>query len=159
MGTLPVAPAGGVVMRISLVDTKTRLGMVCWLNSTSTSGSKFWPMICTGVPPASGPEPGTMALMVGGMPLTLSTYSKPRVSLPWAPPGLMTVTSTLPRLAGGRVAVSVVASATTTFGDTALPKRTAAPGTNWSPRTTTSRPPSMGPTRGITSATVGVGET
>ena len=73
------------------------------------------------------------------------------------PPSVVTVTSTVPALPGGDTAVKEVAPETVTLEAGTVPNCTAASGVNPVPVMATAVPPALGPTAGLSDATVGTG--
>ena len=71
------------------------------------------------------------------------------------PPGVVTVTSTVPAAPAGEVTVIVVEFTTVTPVPAFAPKFTVAPATKPVPVTVTEVPPAMGPASGETAVTVG----
>ena len=89
------------------------------LNSVPAPGAKPLPAIVTVVPPAIGPVAGLTPVTVGDLYLNTSALTVALV-----PPGPVTVTSALPAVPGGAVAVIEVAELTTKLAAVA-PKWTA----------------------------------
>ena len=111
------------------------------------------PVIVTVVPPATGPAAGVMPVMTGtGSYVNWSAEEDALV-----PPGVMTVTSTVPGACAGETAIRVVAEVTVTLLALEVPKSTVAPVTNPVPVIVTEVPPATGPAVGTMLVTVGTG--
>ena len=105
--------------------------------------TKLVPVIVTGVPPAVGPEEGLTLLTVG---VGVNVYWSAAV-LALVPPGVVTVTSTVPAVPAGAVAVILVALLTVTFAALVGPNLTAAAPVKLVPVIVTVVPPAVGPGR------------
>ena len=119
--------------------------------STVAPETKFVPVIVTIVPPAIGPAAGLTALTVGR---SYPYWSAEEMGL--VPPGVVTVTLTVPGLADGAVAASWVVDLNVTEVAGLEPKSTVAPETKFVPVIVTVFPPAVGPPAGLTLVTVGV---
>jgi hypothetical protein len=109
------------------------------------------PVIVTLVPPASGPADGLTDVTVGIT--SYVNWSEMLVAL--VPPGVVTVTSTVPAVPVGDVAVIELALFTVTPVAAVAPNFTVAPETNPLPVIVTLVPPANGPAEGLTAVTVG----
>ena len=109
------------------------------------------PEIVTLVPPASGPAEGLTAVTVG----TASYVNWSALLVALVPPGVVTVTSTVPAASAGAVAVIAVALLTVTPVAAVVPNFTVAPARNPVPVIVTLVPPANGPADELTAVTVG----
>jgi hypothetical protein len=112
------------------------------------------PVMVTAVPPAAGPVTGFTLLTVGATGAAYVNWSAELVAL--APPGPVTVTSTVPDPAG-EVAVIEVAEFTVTPVAAPPPKATVSPEPKPVPVMVTAVRPAAGPLAGETPLTVGAG--
>jgi hypothetical protein len=103
------------------------------------------------VPPDTGPKFGETAATVGIA--SYVNWSEMLVAL--VPPGVVTVTSTVPAVPVGDVAVIELALFTVTPVAAVVPNLTVAPETNPDPVIVTLVPPATGPAEGLTDVTVG----
>ena len=108
-------------------------------------------MIVTLVPPAVGPAGGLALVTVGGA--TKVNWSAAPVAL--VPPGVVTVTSTVPADSAGAVAVILLELLTVYAPAAVPPKLTAVAPVNPVPVIVTLVPPAVGPDAGLTLVTEG----
>src|SRR5262249_47327614 len=116
---------------------------------------KLVPVIVTLVPPATGPEFGATVATVGARPRFVN-------SLVWVPlcvSALVTVTSTMPAVCAGVVAVIVVLLTTVTPVAAVPPIVTVAPAAKPVPVIVRAVPPLIEPDGGDTLVTAGAGAT
>src|SRR5271166_1270298 len=112
------------------------------------------PVIATDVPPVCGPSSGSSAVTDG----TGSYVKRSAGPVAVMPPGVVTVTSTVPAAAAaGEVAVICVGDSTCTAVASVEPKLTVELFVKWVPVILTSVPPVSGPSAGWMLATVGPG--
>ncbi len=71
------------------------------------------------------------------------------------PPGVVTVTSTIPAACAGTLALTCVADTNSNVGDAVAPNFTEKPWTKFVPWITTTFPPAVEPALGVTLLTVG----
>jgi hypothetical protein len=114
---------------------------------------KSVPVMVTEVPPAVGPEFGTIEVTVGGG-TKVNWSAAPAAEVP---SGVVTVTSTVAAAWAGDVAVIWVAESTVNEVAATAPKWTALVPVNWVPVMDTVVPPAIGPELGTTEVTVGAG--
>ena len=148
MSTVPL-PAGEVaVTEVELFSVKLVAAVLP--NFTAVAPVKFLPVTVTEVPPASGPEVGLTAEMEGtGIYANLSADHAELV-----PPGVVTLTSTVP-LPAGEVAVMVLELLTVKLVAAVLPNLTAVAPVKAVPVMVTEVPTPAGPEVGLTEVTVG----
>ena len=149
--TVAAACAGEVAV-IWVSETTAKVVAAVKPKSTAVAAVKPVPVMVTGVPPAAGPALGATELTVG----TGAKYLK------WSdgevaevPPGVMTVTSTVPGACAGEVAVIWVAETTVKLEAAVAPKWTAVAPVKPVPVMVTEVPPAVGPVVGATELTVG----
>jgi hypothetical protein len=109
-------------------------------------------VIVTAVPPASGPAAGATPVTTGSGKVNVKRSAE---LVPEGPPGVVTVTSTVPASPAGEVAVTLVSLATVNEVAAVLPKLTAVAPVNAVPVTVTTVPPATGPEMGEILVTVG----
>ena len=144
-------PAGEVAV-IFVADSASSEVALVEPNSTSLAPVRFVPVIVTVVPPAAGPLVGSTLVTVGaGM---YVNWSPEPVEL--VPPGVLTVTSTVPEPAG-EVAVTCVADSAFTPLALVEPNLTSLAPVRFVPVIVTVVPPAAGPLVGSTFVTVGAG--
>ena len=147
-------PAGVVaVIWVALTTVNDVAGVVPKL--TAVAPVRLVPVIVTLEPPAAGPDDGLTAVTVGaGVGATYVNSSAELVAL--VPPGVVTVTSTVPDPAG---LVAVIWVALLTVNDVAgvVPKLTAVAPVRLVPVIVTVFPPAVVPDDGLTPVTVGAG--
>jgi hypothetical protein len=122
-------------------------------NVTADAAEKLEPVMTTEVPPVNGPADGLTDDIAG---ISLYVNQSPVVSR-LIPPGVVTLTLTIPALPAGEVQYSFVPLETATFVAETPPKVTVAPATKPVPVTVTVTPPAVGPALGETEDTVGTG--
>lgn len=121
-------------------------------NNTPDAPVNPVPVTVAVVPPVVGPRSGLTAVTVGG---GLYVYSS-ATEVALVPPGVVTVTSTVPISPAGDTQVRVDALVTWTSVADAMPNETVvAPLTNPEPLIVTVCPPAAGPLLGLTDVTVG----
>jgi hypothetical protein len=121
---------------------------------TAVEPVKLVPVIVTGVAVVLGPELGLTPVTVGAGGTVYVNWSAALVAL--VPPGVVTVTSTVPIVPAGAVAVMLVGLLTVKVAAVA-PKSTAVAPANPLPPTVTDVVPVLGPEVGLRPVTVGVG--
>jgi hypothetical protein len=152
--TVPV-PAGVVAMIAVALATVNELAAVP-PNLTAVAPVRLVPVIVTLLPPAAGPDDGDTPVTVGaGVGATYVNWSALEVAL--VPPGVLTVTSTVPALCAGLVAVIWVALLTVNELAGLEPKLTATAPLRLAPVIVTLVPPAVEPDDGETPVTVGAG--
>jgi hypothetical protein len=119
-------------------------------NSTVESELKPVPVIVTVFPPAVGPASGLRPVTVGAP----NAYKFP-VAVGLVPPGVVTVTFTVPADSAGETAVNCVEETNVTPVAAVEPNVTLASGTNPVPVIVTVVPPAVGPASGLRPVTVG----
>ena len=146
--TVPV-PAGEVaVIDVAELTVKPVAGVAP--NVTAVAPLKLVPVIVTDVPPVAGPEVGDIDVTVGTA--TYVNWSAAEVAD--VPPGVVTVTSTVP-VPAGDVAVIWVGELTVKPVAGVAPKLTAVAAVKLVPVMVTLVPPVVGPAVGEIEATVG----
>jgi hypothetical protein len=156
--TLPAACAGVVVVSdVALCTTTFDPGVPS--KDTVAPAANPDPVTVTAVPPAVVADAGATAETVGatgadggGGVGADPTYVNTPVIRAVCPSGFDTITSTLPALRAGAVAVSAPEPVTFTAVATAVPNDTVAPETNPAPVIVTTVPPPTGPDVGETAA-------
>jgi hypothetical protein len=148
--TVPALSAGEVAVMEPATSLVT-LAMVV-PNLTAVALLRLVPVIVTLVPPASGPALGLTPVTVGAA--TYVNWSLDEVAE--VPPGVVTVTSTVPALSAGEVAVMEPATSFVTLA-VVVPNLTAVAPPRLEPVIVTLVPPAVGPELGATLATVGAG--
>jgi hypothetical protein len=148
--TVPAEPAGEVaVMLVSLTTVNEVAAVLPKL--TAVAPVNPLPVIVTDVPPASGPAVGEIPVTTGA-----TVYVKWSAELVVElPPGVVTVTSTVPASPAGEVALILVALTTVNEVAAVDPKLTAVAPVNPLPVMVTTVPPASGPALGRTAVTVG----
>ena len=111
-------------------------------------------MMVTTFPPAKRPLEGERLVTVGG-----GRYVKRSAEeVVLVPPGVVTVTSTVPADSAGTVAIKLVELVALTPVAGVVPNVTVTPGTKPDPVMVTAFPPAKGPLWGTRLVTVGVGK-
>ena len=150
MSTVPAVCAGEVaVIDVALFTVNDAAAVAPKL--TAVAPVKPVPVIVTDVPPAVGPLVGLTLVTVG--PLTNVNWSHAPVAL--VPLGVVTVTSTVPAVCAGEVAVIDVALFTVNDAAGVAPNCTAVAPVKPVPVIVTDVPPAVGPLVGLTLVTVG----
>ena len=149
----PAACAGVVAVMVVLFTTVTPVAALP-LRLTVAPATKLVPVIVIGVPPVVRPVFGNTLLTVGAVKLYVNAFD----SAPLCPPGLVTVTFTVPAEPAGVVAVIVVLLTTVTPVAALPPRLTVAPATKLVPVIVMAVPPVVEPDTGVTLATVGGGK-
>src|SRR5208283_1539080 len=150
--TVPAVPAGETAVILVAETTVTLLAPVK-PKSTVAPVTNPVPVTVTVVPPATGPAAGEILVTAGTG--SYVNWSDAEVAL--VPPGVVTVTSTVPAEPAGETAVMLVADTTVTLLAPVKPKSTVAPVTNPVPVIVTVVPPANGPAAGEMPVTVGTG--
>jgi hypothetical protein len=91
-------------------------------NRTEVAPVRFVPVRVTVVPPVVGPEPGLMALTVGGGGGVATKVNLSLLLFTLVPPGPVTQTSTFPVASGGETAVIEVSEPTVKDDAGVVPK-------------------------------------
>jgi hypothetical protein len=113
------------------------------------------PVMVTVVPPPLGPVLGLTDVTVG----TGSNVNRSAALVAEVPPVVVTVTSAVPAVSAGAVAVIEVAELTvTSVAACPVPNETVDPATKLVPVIATDVPPAVGPDDGLTAVTVGAAE-
>jgi hypothetical protein len=146
--TVPV-PAGLVAM-ICVAEVTVKLLAATVPKSTSVAPVNPVPVIVTDVPPDVDPDLGLMPVTAGGA--TYVNWSADEVAE--VPPGVTTVTSTVPAVPAGLVAVICVSVSLLIFAVT-LPKSTPVAPARFVPVIVTAVPPEVDPDVGLRLVTVG----
>ncbi len=149
--TVPAEPAGDVMVR-EVGEATSRPVPAVDPNFTTVAPVNPVPVTVTVVPPANGPAAGATLVIVGTG--SYVNWSAGEVAL--VPPGVVTVTSTVPAVPAGETAVMLVPETTVTPVAPVRPKSTVAP-VNPVPVTVTVVPLATGPDAGATLVTVGTG--
>ena len=118
---------------------------------TTVAPVKFVPVIVTEVPPVVGPALALTEVTVGAG--VYVKWSLAEVAL--EPPTVVTVTSIVPAMCTGEVAVIVVMLTTVTDVAAVAPKLTPVAPVRFVPVIVTEVPPAVGPAFGLTDVTVG----
>jgi hypothetical protein len=141
------------VVVISVSETTVKEAAAVVPKWTDVAPVKVAPVIVTGVPPAVGPDVGETALTVGSA-----------ANLKWSagemaevPPGVVTVTSTVPAAWAGEVVVILLLETTVKETAAVVPKCTAVAPVKWTPVIVARVPPEIGPEVGETAWTAGTG--
>jgi hypothetical protein len=148
--TVPAAPAGEVAVIFVADRTVTDVAAVA-PNLTVAPATNALPVIVTDVPPFRGPEDGLTPVTAG----TESYAKRSEDPVRDVPPGVMTVTSTVPAAWGGEVAVIEVDELTVNDAAALAPNLTAVAPLRLLPLTVTVVPPATGPAAGLTPLTAG----
>ena len=148
--TIPVERAGATAFN-SVADTNVTVADETVPNLAVAPDAKFVPVIVTVFPPAIGPAAGVTAVTVGGGPYLYRSAED--VAL--VPPGVVTVTSTVPTEPAGATAFNSVADTNVTVADESVPNLAVAPDAKFVPVIVTVFPPAVGPAVGLTAVTVG----
>jgi hypothetical protein len=152
MSAVPAEPAGEVaVICVPLLTVNEVAVLVPTL--TPVAPVKLVPVIVTDVPPAVDPEDGLTLDTAGAG--SYVNWSALEVAL--VPPGVVTVTWTVPAMPAGETAEIDVELFTTTPVAALAPKLTVAPETKPVPVIVTDWVPANGPSAGVTPVTVGTG--
>jgi hypothetical protein len=148
--TTPAEPAGEVAVTLVSFTTVNEVAAVL-PKLTAVAPVSPLPAMVTTVPPASGPAMGEISLTTGA-----TVYVKWSAELvAELPPGVVTVTSTVPASPAGEVAVMLVSLTTVPPVAAALPKLTAVAPVNPLPAMVTTVPPTSGPAVGEIPVTTG----
>jgi hypothetical protein len=148
--TVPAEPAGEVALILVALTTVNEVAAVD-PKLTAVAPVNPVPVIVTTVPPASGPALGRTAVTAG-----TAAYVKWSAELvAEVPPGVVTVTSTVPAEPAGEVAVMLVSLTTVTSMAAWVPKLIAVAPVKPVPVMVTDVPPTSGPALGATAVTVG----
>ena len=131
ISTIPVEPAGEVAV-ILVAELTVKLEALIIPNLTAVAPVNTVPVTVTVVPPTNGPLVGVMLVTVGTD--TYVNLSAADVTL--VPPGVVTVTSTVP-VPTGEVAVMLVAELTVKLEALLIPNLTAVAPVNPVPVTVT----------------------
>ena len=142
--TVPTVPGGEMTMMWASSVTVTGLVLDTEPNLTAVTKVNPVPVIVTAVPPLAGPLVGAMPLTVGAA--TYVNWSAGVIAL--VPPGVMTLTSTVPAVPAGEVAVILVAEFTVKAVAAVFPKLTAVTSINPVPLIVTAVPAAKGPCAG-----------
>jgi hypothetical protein len=150
--TVPAAPAGAVaVIEVALTTVKVEAAVAP--NFTAVAPVKLVPVMVTEVPPVVVPEFGLTPETVGAGGRTKVNWSFALVAE--VPPGVVTVTSTVPAAPAGAVAVIEVALTTVKVEAAVAPNFTAVAPVKLVPVMVTEVPPPVEPEVGLTPVTVG----
>ena len=122
--------------------------------STAVVPVRFSPEMVTRVPPVDGPEAGLMPVMVGGGTMKVKSATE-LVGLD--PPGVVTMTSTVPAASAAVTAEMDVAESTVNFDAVDVPNRTEVAPVKFDPVRVTVVPPVVGPEPGLMALTMGGG--
>jgi hypothetical protein len=148
--TVPAAPAGEVAVMLVALTTVNEVAAVL-PKLTAVASVNAVPVTVTTVPPAIGPPAGETTVTTGA-----AMYVKWSAELvAEVPPGVVTVTSTVPAEPAGAVAVMLVALTTVNEVAAVLPKLTAVAPVNPLPVMVTAVPPASGPATGEIPVTTG----
>jgi hypothetical protein len=148
---VPASPAGEVAVMLVALTTVTPVAALD-PKLTAVAPVNPVPVIVTAVPPASGPALGRTAVTVG----TAAYVYWSAEPVAEVPPGVVTVTSTVPAEPAGELAVMLVALTTVNEVAAWVPKLTAVTGAmNPVPVMVTTVPPASGPAVGEISVTTG----
>ena len=105
--TVPAVPAGETAV-IWVAEVTVKLDAETVPNFTTVAPVNPVPVTVTVVPPATGPDAGVIPVTVGTG--SYVNWSAGEVAL--VPPGVVTVTSTVPAVPAGETAVMLVAETT-----------------------------------------------
>jgi hypothetical protein len=148
--TVPAEPAGEVAVTLVSLATVNDVAAVL-PKLTAVAPVNPLPVIVTAVPPAIGPPAGETPVTTGA-----AMYVKWSAELvAEVPPGVVTVTSTVPASPAGEVALMLVGLTTVTSVAALVPKLTVTGAMNPVPVIVTAVPPAAGPDAGATTVTVG----
>jgi len=151
--TIPALSAAEVAV-IAVEELTVKLVALVEPNLTAVTPLKLVPVMVTTVPPATGPLVGLTFVTVGAGPG--GTYVNPSAELvELVPPGVVTVTCTVPAASGGDVAVIAVAELTVKLVAFVEPNLTAVAPVKFVPVIVTEVPPASRPAFGLTPVTVG----
>src|SRR5271166_1057540 len=142
--------SGGELAVIS-VDETTENELGTPPKETVLAPARSVPVIVTEVPPVTGPAFGLTPVTTG----TLYEVNWSALEVAEVPPGVVTVTSTVPADAAGELAVISVDETTETELAGTVPNRTVDPVTKPVPVMVTEVSPATGPALGLTPATTG----
>lgn len=147
-------PAGDVQTRV-VGPTYRTLVAETPPNETVAPATKLVPVTVTVVPPAIGPAFGLTEPTVGN---GVNVYSCADVVAVLEPPGVVTVTPTVPAASVGGVAVTDPSLLTVNDDAALVPKSTTVASVKPDPVIVTGEPPDRGPALGLIPVTIGIGK-
>src|SRR5208283_830056 len=150
--TVPAEPAGETAV-IWVVEVTVKLDAAVVPNITAVAPVNPVPVIVTVVPPATGPAAGVIPVTTG----TGSYVNSSTGEVALVPPGVVTVTSTVPAEPTGETAVIWVVEVTVKLDAAVVPNITAVAPVNPVPVIVTVVPPATGPAAGVIPVTTGTG--